>query len=47
MDVKPEANVDKDGNAKVELTEKEIETMIENAVEGEAEIIAISPEMDQ
>ncbi|MFR4560270.1 MAG: hypothetical protein ACLT5P_02995 [Flavonifractor plautii] len=46
VDVKPEANVDKDGNAKVELTEKEIETMIENAVEGEAEIIAISPEMD-
>ena len=38
--------MDKDGNAKVELTEKEIETMIENAVEGEAEIIAISPEMD-
>ncbi len=46
VDVKPGANVDKDGNAKVELTEKEIETMIENAVEGEAEIIAISPEMD-
>lgn len=46
VDVKPEANVDKDGNAKVELTEKEIETMIENAVEGEAEIIAISPKMD-
>ena len=46
VDVKPGANVDKDGNAKVELTEKEIETMIKNAVEGEAEIIAISPEMD-
>ena len=34
------------GSSKVELTEKEIETMIKNAVEGEAEIIAISPEMD-
>ncbi len=44
MDVKPGANVDKDGNAKVELTEKEIAKRDDQECSGKAraEIIAIS-----